>query len=131
MNKQCTSIAGAGSSLELGRKINAVVHWAIDRGIIEQGNGEAQAEKTIEEATELHDAIVAQDKEEVKDGIGDTLVTLIVQAQMQELTLLECLEHAYNEIKNRQGTMVGGTFVKDSKSWSYPQWIAPEDKENG
>jgi len=112
MNNKCTSIAGAGSSLELGRKINAVVHWAIDRKIIEQGNGEAQAEKTIEEARELHDAIAVQDKDEIKDGIGDTLVTLIVQAQMQGLTLLECLEHAYNEIKDREGSIVNGTFVK-------------------
>jgi hypothetical protein len=31
----------------------------------------------------------------------------------QGLNLVECLESAYNEIKNRQGEIVNGTFIKN------------------
>lgn len=31
-----------------------------------------------------------------------------------EMTLKECLEHAYNEIKDRKGVMYKGVFVKES-----------------
>jgi hypothetical protein len=40
----------------------------------------------------------------------DCLDTLCHQ---QGLNLVECLESAYNEIKNRQGKLVNGTFVKE------------------
>lgn len=35
----------------------------------------------------------------LKDGIGDTVVTLIILAQQQGWTLEECLQYAYDEIK--------------------------------
>ena len=47
------------------------------------------------------------------DGLGDTLVTLIILAAQYSLELGDCLEYAYNEIKNRTGKTVGGTFIKD------------------
>lgn len=50
----------------------------------------------------------------LKDGIGDTVVTLIILAQQQGWTLEECLQYAYDEIKNRKGKTINGTFVKDS-----------------
>ena len=40
----------------------------------------------------------------------DCLDTLCHQ---QKLNLVECLETAYNEIKNRQGEIVNGTFIKN------------------
>ena len=50
---------------------------------------------------------------EVKDGIGDTMVTLILLANMYGWTLEECLQVAYDVISKRTGKMVNGTFVKD------------------
>ena len=45
--------------------------------------------------------------------MGDIMVTLIIQAKMQDLSLEECLESAYNVIAKRTGKMVNGQFVKD------------------
>ena len=39
----------------------------------------------------------------LKDGIGDTVVTLIILAQQHDMTLQECLQYAYDEIKGRKG----------------------------
>ncbi len=50
---------------------------------------------------------------ELKDAFGDTLVTLIILSAQYDLQLEDCLEVAYNEIKNRTGKTVGGTFIKD------------------
>ena len=50
---------------------------------------------------------------EVKDGIGDMLVTIILLAKMVDLNTTECLNAAYNVIKSRTGKMVNGQFVKD------------------
>jgi len=100
-------------SFHLGLLIADIKLWAKEKGILDNGSGEAQARKTLEEAREIAVGIYSENKEDIKDGIGDTLVTLIIQAEMQGLTLLECLEHAYNQIKDRQGEMVGGTFVKN------------------
>ena len=41
------------------------------------------------------------------------MVTLIIQAKMQDLSLEECLESAYNVITKRTGRMINGQFVKD------------------
>lgn len=50
----------------------------------------------------------------LKDAIGDTLVTIIVLAHQLDLDVTECLGIAYEEIKNRKGKMINGTFVKES-----------------
>ena len=41
------------------------------------------------------------------------MVVLINIAERNGLTLEQCLEHAYNDIKDRTGRMVDGVFVKD------------------
>ena len=52
-------------------------------------------------------------KAALKDAIGDTLVTIIVLAHQLDLDVTECLSIAYEEIKNRKGKMVNGTFIKE------------------
>tara|TARA_R110000822_G_scaffold262332_1_gene386719 strand:- start:500 stop:670 length:171 start_codon:yes stop_codon:yes gene_type:complete len=44
--------------------------------------------------------------------LTDTLVTIIIQAKMNNLDLLDCLDAAYGVISKRSGDMVDGTFVK-------------------
>ena len=90
-----------------------VLNWAEEKGIFEKGTPIAQAGKTLEEATEILVGIAKDDKEEIIDALGDTLVTIIIQAEMQGVDLLDCLEVAYNVIAKRTGVMIGGEFVRD------------------
>lgn len=90
-----------------------VIAWAAQKGILENGTTMAQAMKTWEEVHELKDAIVNDDRAEIIDALGDILVTIIIQAEMQGLSLIECLESAYNVIAKRTGKMVDGQFIKD------------------
>jgi NTP pyrophosphatase (non-canonical NTP hydrolase) len=91
-----------------------VVEWAANKGILEKATTAAQANKTMEECQELIDAIQDDNREEIADALGDILVTIIIQAKMQNMSLVECLEGAYNIIAKRTGKMVNGQFVKDA-----------------
>ena len=90
-----------------------VIAWAEQKGIFSKGNPEAQCDKTFEEVTELSAAIYENNKEEIIDALGDILVTIIIQAEMQGLKLEDCLQSAYNVISKRTGKMIDGQFVKD------------------
>lgn len=94
-----------------------VIKWADDKRLIppvlDKVTALSQYTKTVEEVSEIGVSIAKLDEAGVKDGIGDVLVTLIIQAEMWGLTLEDCLEAAYNEIKDRTGTLQGGVFVKD------------------
>jgi len=90
-----------------------VEHWARKKGILEKATPMAQALKTLEETTELCVAINNNDREEIIDAMGDIMVTLIIQAKMQGVSLESCLESAYNVISKRTGKMINGQFVKD------------------
>jgi hypothetical protein len=108
-----------------------VLNWAEDRGIIDQGTALGQAIKTQEEAQELRDHTLMQsfgmdqfkDKNgewqdveaAIFDDIGDTLVTLIIQAEMQGVCILDALEEAYSIIAKRKGKMINGQFVKEAE----------------
>ena len=48
-----------------------------------------------------------------KDIIEGTQYLLLRIADMYQLDFKECVESAYNEIANRKGKMIGGTFVKE------------------
>ena len=80
-----------------------VIHWAEARGIVQNSNNMAQAIKTLEEVTELLEAIHKGDREAQKDAYGDILVTIIVGCATADLDLCECLAGAYAEIKDRKG----------------------------
>ena len=90
-----------------------VIAWATQKKIFENGTPARQCDKTLEEVEELADAIFNNDKEEIVDALGDILVTIIIQAEMQGLSLESCLESAYNVIAKRTGVMVNGQFQKD------------------
>jgi len=90
-----------------------VILWAANRGILAESDAEMQSMKTLEEVTELVWATKIDDKEKIKDAIGDVAVTLILVAHFTGTTVEECLSDAYHIIKERQGKMVDGVFVKD------------------
>lgn len=87
--------------------------WAADRGIFDQATPTDQALKTLEEAGELIAATAGDHRDEIGDAIGDIMVTLIIQASMQRMDVLECLQDAYEIIRKRTGRMQGGKFIKD------------------
>lgn len=91
-----------------------VLEWAEVRGILDKATPKAQAQKSLEEVAELVAAIKYNDKPEVIDAIGDVTVTLIIQAYLQGVDMLDCLEGAYNVIAKRKGAMVDGKYVKES-----------------
>ena len=90
-----------------------VIKWASDRNILMPDNADKQLIKTFEELGEVARAILKDDKEGLIDGIGDVLVTLTILANQKGLDLEQCFKHAWNEIKDRKGKTVKGTFIKD------------------
>ena len=88
--------------------------WFEDRGIVANGKTMSQAIKTLEETTELIDAINTNNLLEIVDAVGDIYVTLRGVCVVQGIDLTECAELAYNEIKDRKGQLrADGTFVKE------------------
>ena len=87
--------------------------WAKERGIFDKGDVKTQYVKLLEEAGEVAKALLADDKAEIKDGIGDMVVVLTNLAHLSGFTIEECIDEAYDVISKRQGSMVNGTFVKN------------------
>lgn len=96
----------------MDRLVKLVEGWSKDKDL-DKAESSKQFLKVSEEVGEVASALARGQVEELKDGIGDVIVTLIILAQQQGLSVEECLEYAYNEIKNREGKMVNGVFVKD------------------
>jgi len=90
-----------------------VLRWANERGLLRPENHLKQMGKMVSEVGELCDAIIKNDKNGQIDGIGDVLVTLIILANQLGYDIEDCLEVAYNEIKNRKGETINGTFIKE------------------
>lgn len=122
---------------DLFKKISV---WANDRNIIKGSTANEQYPKSLEESIELYatlnpekcadeikDSIInivyelfnkgkikqAPTGKLITDDIGDNMVVLAIMAEQEGLTVTECLEHAYNDIKDRKGTMIDGVFVKE------------------
>ena len=92
---------------------NNVIGWAQDKGILEKENAPKQMLKVLEEVGETAGALLKGNEEGIKDGIGDSFVTLIILAKQLGLEPQDCLAAAWNEIKDRKGKTQGGVFVKD------------------
>lgn len=97
----------------LDQLVEQVQQWSIDKDL-NNGNPDRQALKFYEEAGEVAAALSRGNLEALKDGIGDTVVTLIILAQQHDMTLQECLQFAYDEIKGRKGKTINGTFIKEA-----------------
>ena len=89
--------------------------WAQVRGIYDEGNTIVQYVKLQEEAGELAKALLTSDHEEIVDAIGDMVVVLTNLAHLEGVNIETCIASAYNQIKNRKGEMINGTFVKDER----------------
>ena len=91
-----------------------IIQWAKDRRIIPNSNPPAQLMKTMSELGELADATLKSDWAGIEDGVGDVLVTLILYCRLQDISMRDCLQSAYETIKDRKGTLTPeGIFVKE------------------
>jgi NTP pyrophosphatase (non-canonical NTP hydrolase) len=90
-----------------------VIEWANERGLIKQENAPKQFIKLTEEVGELASALLKGDPYETIDAIGDIQVVLIILCEQLNINYSEALESAYNEIKERKGKTVNGTFIKE------------------
>jgi NTP pyrophosphatase (non-canonical NTP hydrolase) len=135
-----------------------IINWAKERNIHTEYCAPKQRLKLLEEVGETAAAILKNDKEKCKDGVGDIFVVLVILylqlgieqdfnvkpyekfeelseqerlmtllyyhdavgfdqlhyfCQENELDLVECANIAWNEIKDRKGKTVDGTFIKN------------------
>lgn len=100
-----------------------VIQWGEDRDMYIESDAQQQASKALEEFAELvsnvsrikrGDEVTEEEGEAIKDDIGDIMVCLTHVAKFYGLTLKECYQHAYQEIKDRKGRMVDGKFIKET-----------------
>ena len=96
-----------------GELFLAVEGWARERNLLEPEYRNRQALQVLEEVGETMAALARGKKTELADGIGDSIVTLIILASQSGLSAHDCLQLAYNEIKDRNGRMVDGVFVRE------------------
>ena len=112
------------------KEVTRVENWGEERGLLmEEGTPNpdvhqqerylyldeknAQTLKLMEEVGELAKAVAYRDEKALIDGIGDCAVVLIILAAQHGLTFEQCLDHAWDEIKDRTGKLEDGLFKKD------------------
>ncbi|MGO2872024.1 MAG: helix-turn-helix domain-containing protein [Streptococcus thermophilus] len=113
-NKLAEYLLGYDTLTDLITKIN---EWAISHGL-DKGNPKIEWMKVTEEVGEIRDVFLKPNDFDdpelaLKDAIGDSIVTLVVLCLQLGYDVEECLKIAYNNIKDRKGKMVNGTFVKE------------------
>ena len=92
--------------------IEKIEQWSTDRDL-DKADSAKQMLKVMEEVGEVASALAKGNLDELEDGIGDVVVTLIILAQQNNLTLQHCTFSAYQQIANRTGKTVNGIFIKD------------------
>ena len=119
MNEQTRKTRTGGIMSDSRQKCNTMCRfdkirlWAEDRGLYHKGDPKTQTLKLMEEAGEICRAVLKKDEEQIIDGIGDCVVVLTNLAHLAGTSIEECIDAAYNEIKDRKGKMSNGTFKKD------------------
>lgn len=104
-----------------------VLDWADGKNLLQPRNYGKQFKKFIEEVFEFKAELdnlefcstisELQYSDSIKDNIkmefGDVFVTLIILAKQLNLNINECLEMAYDKIKDRKGKTIDGQFIKE------------------
>lgn len=105
----CDQLAARTISDDLFKQ---VIDWGRERNIT---NPDKQLCKVLEEVGEMaHEICRSQyTSEDMQDSIGDSLVTIIILADILNFDPLFCLQEAYNTIKDRKGETRNGCFEKE------------------
>jgi len=111
--------------------VDAIQNWHTNRNLIEGSSDKDQIVKLVEEFGELSRSVIRTPKvtekwlsengypvsrDNLRDSIGDMIVVLINIAMRNDLSLYECIAKAYDEIKDRKGKMVNGSFIKEEEN---------------
>lgn len=115
--------------MEFNKLNERVLAWAESKGILKKATSVSQIGKTIEEVEETRDALMAREnsldwyvnskgevknvQDEIIDGFGDVMVTILIGCKLRGINPLEALETALEVIEKRNGKMINGVFVKD------------------
>lgn len=88
--------------------------WGEERNFYGEGGATVQSQfiKLGEELGELAGNI-ARGKD-VRDDIGDMVVVLTHIAELSGVSIEDCIEHSYNDIKDRKGEFREGSFIKEA-----------------
>ena len=92
--------------------IQLIISWHLARNLIHGSDDKQQVLKLMQEVGELSDSICKNTTP--VDDIGDIIVILINIAVRNNLSLKQCIDHAYEDIKDRTGIMKDGIFIKAS-----------------
>lgn len=91
-----------------------IIIWAQNRKIIPNSTPQAQFMKAVSEMGELSDGLTKGDMHLIEDSVGDVMVCLVNMCALLDISLVGCMEKAYEQIKDRRGTMMpSGVFVKE------------------
>ena len=93
--------------------IRKIEEWAEARNLVSGSTPHAQMLKLMEEAGELAGGIAKNKPDVIVDSVGDVIVVLTILCAQLGIDIQECVELAYNEIKDRKGEMRNGVFVKE------------------
>jgi NTP pyrophosphatase (non-canonical NTP hydrolase) len=92
--------------------VEKIINWHYDRNLIEGSSDKDQTLKLLQELGELSDSVCKGKC--LKDDLGDMMVVMLNIMERNAITIEECLETAYNDIKDRKGKMIDGVFVKEA-----------------
>lgn len=92
---------------------NKIQKWAIERNL-HRADPNKQVLKLGEEFGELCAGLAKGKPEQVVDSIGDMVVVLTILSLQLHLNIEDCVQAAYDEIKDRRGKMIDGVFVKEA-----------------
>lgn len=90
-----------------------IEQWAIERGL-DLADPTKQVLKLGEEYGELCEAMTKSKFNQVVDSVGDMYVVMTILCLQLGVDIKDCVNEAYEEIKDRKGKMVNGVFVKES-----------------
>jgi len=100
--------------MTLEQLAHSIADWGMERGITINGDARTQTLKLMSEMGELADNIAKGRHQAAKDDIGDCIVVLIMIAELIESDIKECMEVAWEDIKERKGYLnENGVFIKE------------------
>ncbi|KRK40827.1 MazG-like family protein [Loigolactobacillus bifermentans] len=102
-----------GPQVQLYNLTENIQMWSEARRLDKQ-DPTKQLIKMQEELGELAQGYLKEKPAQVIDSLGDLLVVITIFCQQEDLELAEVLQEAWNQIKDRHGKIVDGTYVKDS-----------------
>ncbi|AUR89904.1 hypothetical protein NVP1134O_37 [Vibrio phage 1.134.O._10N.222.52.B8] len=96
----------------LDYKLELIADWHHARGLVDGATDATQFVKLMEEVGELAGNLARS--KDIRDDIGDIIVVLVNILERNGLTLKECVDVAYEDIKDRKGKCINGCYVKEA-----------------